>query len=105
MSKAEETLAGDPRATMGAHHRGLGLNDAAVPLLRNLVHERTGIHFEDSRLDMLTDRIAPLVIERGFESFRDGAWELRAVHEPNDDDVVDDGTEIKSRGIEKEVLC
>jgi chemotaxis protein methyltransferase CheR len=77
MSKAEETLAGDPRATMGAHHRGLGLNDAAVPLLRNLVHERTGIHFEDSRLDMLTDRIAPLVIERGFESFLDYYYLLR----------------------------
>lgn len=62
---------------MGAHLGGLGLNDAAVPLLRTLVHERTGIYFEDSRLDMLTDRIAPLVIERGFESFLDYYYLLR----------------------------
>jgi hypothetical protein len=47
------------RAIMGSHDGGLGLGAAAVPLLRNLVHERAGIHFEDSLIDIFADRLAP----------------------------------------------
>jgi chemotaxis protein methyltransferase CheR len=62
---------------MGSHIRGLGLSDAAVPLLRDLVHERCGIFFEPSRYDVLAERLAPLVIERGFESFLDYYYLLK----------------------------
>ena len=36
---------------MGSHIKGLGLSDAALPLLRDLVHERSGIFFEQARCD------------------------------------------------------
>lgn len=62
---------------MGSHIRGLGLSDAAVPLLRDLVHERCGIFFEPSRYDVLAERLAPLVIDRGFESFLDYYYLLK----------------------------
>ena len=55
----------------------LGLSGAAVPLLCNLVRERAGIHFEESQLGLLADRLAPLVIERGFESFLDYYYLLK----------------------------
>jgi chemotaxis protein methyltransferase CheR len=62
---------------MGSHIRGLGLSDAAVPLLRDLIHERCGIFFEPSRYDVLAERLAPLVVERGFESFLDYYYLLK----------------------------
>jgi chemotaxis protein methyltransferase CheR len=55
----------------------LGLADAALPLVRDLVHEHLGIHYESSRLDSLRDRLAPLVIERGFGSFLDYYYLLK----------------------------
>ena len=62
---------------MGSHTRGLGLSDAALPLLRDLVHDRCGIFFEQSRCDLLAERLAPLVLERGFESFLDYYYLLK----------------------------
>jgi len=62
---------------MGSHIKGFGLSDAALPLLRDLVHERSGIFFEQARCDVLADRLAPLVIERGFESFLDYYYLLK----------------------------
>jgi chemotaxis protein methyltransferase CheR len=53
-----------PPDTLGVPHTGL-------PILRDLVHERTGIFFDDSRTDMLAERLAPLVLERGFRSYVD----------------------------------
>jgi chemotaxis protein methyltransferase CheR len=55
----------------------LGLSMAAIPLLRDLVHERTGVYFANDRYDMLADRLAPLVLERGFESFLDYYYLLK----------------------------
>ena len=40
---------------MGSHIEGLGLSDAAVPLLRDLIHERAGIYFEQTRFDVLAE--------------------------------------------------
>jgi len=62
---------------MRSQDGSLGLSGAAVPLLRNLVRERSGIHFEDSQLDLFADRLAPLVIEHGFESFLDYYYLLK----------------------------
>jgi chemotaxis protein methyltransferase CheR len=55
----------------------LGLSRTAVPLLRDLVHDRLGVYYDDSRMDSLADRVAPLVIERGFDSFLDYYYLLR----------------------------
>jgi chemotaxis protein methyltransferase CheR len=62
---------------MGFYIQGLGLSDTAIPLLRDLVHERSGIFFEPARFDMFAERLAPLVIERGFESFLDYYYLLK----------------------------
>lgn len=64
-------------------------------LLRDLIHERTGIFFEDGRTDLLLDKLAPLARLRGCDSFLnyyyilkdndagewDRAWEALSVQE------------------------
>jgi chemotaxis protein methyltransferase CheR len=55
----------------------LGLTDAALPLLRDLVLEHLGIYFPDTRLDAVRDRLAPLVVEHGFQSFLDYYYLLK----------------------------
>jgi len=49
----------------------LGLPESGLPVLRDLIHERAGLFYDDSRVDTLSERIAPMVIERGFRSFLD----------------------------------
>lgn len=61
---------------MGSQSNALGLSSAAVPLLRDLVHERLGLHY-DGRQDLLADRLAPLAVERGFSSFLDYYYLLK----------------------------
>lgn len=55
----------------------LGLQPAAISLLRDLVHDRLGVHYSESRLDTLADRLAPLVTDRGFVSFLDYFYFLK----------------------------
>jgi chemotaxis protein methyltransferase CheR len=55
----------------------LGLQVTALPLLRDLIHERTGLYYDASRLDTLADRLSPLIIERGFRSFLDFYYLLK----------------------------
>ncbi|HEX8186319.1 MAG TPA: protein-glutamate O-methyltransferase CheR [Blastocatellia bacterium] len=55
----------------------LGLSDSAFTLLRDLIHERTGLFYENGKSDLLTDKLAPLVIERGFSSFLDYYYLLK----------------------------
>ena len=62
---------------MGIHVDGLGLSSTALPLLRDLIHERAGLFYDDTRLDTLGDRVAPLVVERGFDSFLDYYYLLK----------------------------
>jgi chemotaxis protein methyltransferase CheR len=70
---------------MGSNLESLGLRSAAVPLLRDLVHERVGIFYEDGRLDVLAERLGALVIERGFESFLDYYYLLKYDEEAADE--------------------
>jgi len=55
----------------------LGLSGSALPLLADVIHERLGLVYEPRRFDMLADRLAPLVLERGFESFLDYYYLLK----------------------------
>ncbi len=47
------------------------------PLLRDLVHERTGIFFETDRLDTLVEKIEPLATERSCYSLLDYYYLLK----------------------------
>jgi len=55
----------------------LGLSSAALPLLGALIHERLGVFYDKGRHDVLRDRLAPLVVERGFDSFLDFYYLLK----------------------------
>jgi chemotaxis protein methyltransferase CheR len=75
--------------------RTLRVPDGIARLLRDLIHERTGLFFEDSRMDMLLEKLEPIARSRGFESFLqyyyalkdtdhaewDRAWEALSVQE------------------------
>ena len=41
---------------------------AAIALVRDLVHDTTGLYFPDERGAQLVERLTPLVLERGFPS-------------------------------------
>jgi chemotaxis protein methyltransferase CheR len=62
---------------MAFEPENLGLSAAGLPLLRDLIHERTGLFYDNGRCDTLSDRLAPLVIGRGFRSFLDFYYLLR----------------------------
>jgi chemotaxis protein methyltransferase CheR len=55
----------------------LGLSRNALTLLRDLIHERTGLFYDDGRRDMMADRLSGLVTEQGFESFLDYYYLLK----------------------------
>lgn len=62
---------------MRSHLDTLGLSGSAVPLLRDLIHERTGMFFDDERQDVMAERLASLAVEQGFESFLDYYYLLK----------------------------
>lgn len=71
---------------MAFEPENLGLSAAGLPLLRDLIHERTGLFYDNGRCDTLTDRLAPLVIQRGFRSFLDFYYLLKyEEHAPGDE--------------------
>jgi chemotaxis protein methyltransferase CheR len=46
-------------------------------LLRDLVQEHTGMFFDNDKSDFLLDKLSPLVIDRGFQSFLDYYYLLK----------------------------
>src|SRR4051812_26084108 len=62
---------------MGFQTGSLGLTGGADRLLRDLIHERTGLFFDNGKGDIMTDKLSPLVIERGFTSFLDYYYLLK----------------------------
>src|SRR5215210_4396609 len=62
---------------MGFQTGSLGLTGGADRLLRDLIHERTGLFFDNGKGDILTDKLSPLVIERGFTSLLDYYYLLK----------------------------
>jgi chemotaxis protein methyltransferase CheR len=57
--------------------KGLRIPERTLELLRDLVAMQTGMFYDDSRLDILRDRLAPLALERGFDSFLDYYYLLK----------------------------
>jgi chemotaxis protein methyltransferase CheR len=61
----------------GDNLRILGVRRGAECLLRDLIHEKAGLYFDESKLETLGEKIAPLVIDRGFDSFLDYYYLLK----------------------------
>jgi chemotaxis protein methyltransferase CheR len=57
--------------------QALGISSTSPRLLRDLIHERLGLFYDDARFDQLVDRLAPLVVEHGFRSFLDYYYLLK----------------------------
>ena len=55
----------------------LGVSEAGLPLLRELIHQQTGLFYENGRSELLSDRLAPLVLARGFRSYLDFYYQLK----------------------------
>jgi len=55
----------------------LGLSESAFTILRDLIHERTGLFFNESNRDTLADKLALRVIDRGLDSFLDYYYLLK----------------------------
>jgi chemotaxis protein methyltransferase CheR len=53
------------------------LSPMTFALLRDLVHERTGLYFEDDKIDIFFGKLSPLVVDRGFESLLDYYYALK----------------------------
>ena len=49
----------------------------AFALLRDLVHERTGLYFEDTKSDMFVGKLSPLVVKWDFDSLLDYYYFLK----------------------------
>jgi len=49
----------------------LGVPPTGLPILLELVHERTGLYFDNGRRDQFAERMASLVVAHGFRSFLD----------------------------------
>ncbi|AFY83723.1 CheR family methyltransferase [Oscillatoria acuminata] len=55
----------------------LQLTDSVFTILRDLIHERSGLHYENDKRDILADKLTPRVIERGLNSFLDYYYLLK----------------------------
>lgn len=62
---------------MRFYREALGLSDSAFTILRDLIHHRTGIYFDETRRDILADKLSARVIELGFNSFLDYYYYLK----------------------------
>jgi len=62
---------------MAFFSESLALPDSAFRILRELIREHTGIYFEDTKRDVLADKLSNRVLERGFNSFLDYYYLLK----------------------------
>ena len=63
--------------TMGSRSQNLVVPEGASALIQSLIHERTGMSFDNGKRDLLIDKLSPLVIERGFTSYLDYYYLLK----------------------------
>jgi chemotaxis protein methyltransferase CheR len=62
----------------------LGLTGSVTTILRDLIHEQLGLMYEPHQFDQLADRLAPLVVARGLNSFMDYYYLLKYAAEPDE---------------------
>src|SRR4029079_8920141 len=61
----------------GGRMDNLGVSMTALPLLRDLIHERAGLFYDSNRVDILADRVVARVLEHGFTSVLDYFYLLK----------------------------
>lgn len=76
---------------MPFYTEAIALAENVFLLLRDLIFERTGVYFGADKREILADKLAPLVLERGMRSFLDYYYLLRYDQSAEDewDRVVD----------------
>jgi len=76
---------------MGFYSEAIELNESAFNILRDLIHERLGLFFENGKRDILADKLSPLVVNCGFSSFLDYYYLLKydADADPEWERVID----------------
>jgi chemotaxis protein methyltransferase CheR len=57
--------------------QGVRIPHGTLTLLRDLVHDRAGLYYDDQRVEVLADRLTPLAIARGFDSLLDFYYLLK----------------------------
>lgn len=57
--------------------QGHPLSESEFTILRDLIHERTGLYYENGKRQMLADKLASRMIERQFRAFIDYYYLLR----------------------------
>jgi len=62
----------------------LGIARTGLALLRDLLAERTGLHYAEGREDILAERLASIAIDRGFRSYLDLFYLLKYENNPAD---------------------
>ncbi|GAB4411802.1 MAG: protein-glutamate O-methyltransferase CheR [Anaerolineae bacterium] len=62
---------------MPFYTEAITLTENVFLLLRDLIFERTGVYFGAEKREILADKLAPLVLERGMRSFLDYYYLLR----------------------------
>ena len=62
---------------MVSRSQNLVLPEGTTSLIQSLIHERTGMFFDNGKSDLLIDKLSPLVIERGFSSYLDYYYLLK----------------------------
>jgi chemotaxis protein methyltransferase CheR len=62
----------------------LGISGTVTQVFRDLIHQRLGLFYDTTQFDQLADRLAPLVVARGFGSFMDYYYFLK-YSEPGDE--------------------
>lgn len=69
---------------MSAFYESLGINKSDIELLRDFIHLKTGIYFEDGKADVLADKIANRLIENNLTSFLDYYYKLKYENDPDE---------------------
>jgi chemotaxis protein methyltransferase CheR len=62
---------------MGSRSQNLILPEGTSFLIRDLINERIGMFFDNGKSDLLLEKLSPLVIERGFNSYLDYYYLLK----------------------------
>jgi chemotaxis protein methyltransferase CheR len=55
----------------------LSLSPSEFTILRDLIRERTGLHYENGKRDLLAEKLSRRALERGFETFLDYYYLLK----------------------------
>src|SRR5579862_5734749 len=67
----------------------------AVMLLRDLIHERTGVFFSDDVVDLMMDKLSSLIAEHGSDSLIDFYYHLKYDRDESDWPGVMDAISVR----------